>query len=361
MMPGRRQQPDYTDSVNCTSPHRTDARRLGGILLGAIVTVCIGGGGWTQTLAEPRTVPPRPGRDDVVDIRANFCNLKDSKGRVIFGPTITGLPDDERAEWYAKQREAGSTHCVLTPGNPGVAPYEGSIPMLKLVDKPQEFRKFVLEALRTTSASGKGFCPIIILDEGEGEGSPRQRMDRYWPALIDAIRDLLDYVIVVPGWELIKASPWTSTDYSYALGKLHGLRVVHLWAHFSPNRWAGSSNPVEKDDPWRGDAAGFWKSSGGEFLEGILYQSDPLRDGSNPNCDPASTRCWLNGWTFGVTRLGTGSDGWRKVRICLFESIAHTYYRGQASGELGRDMATAAQKVAQRHGVSVGFGNGLPR
>src|SRR6185295_3045234 len=148
-------------------------------------------------------------------------------GRVIFGPSITGLPRDERAEWYAKQRDAGSTHCVLTPGNPGVKPYPGAVAMLKLIDQPQEFRKFVVEALQTPSASGKGFCPIIIIDEGEGEGSPKQRIDKYWPALIDAIRDLLDHVIIVPGWELIKASPWSSSDYSYALEKLHGLGVVH--------------------------------------------------------------------------------------------------------------------------------------
>jgi hypothetical protein len=328
------------------------------IVIGATVALYIAGGGWAQRVSK---VPELPRGEDVVNIRANFCNLKDSRGRIIFGPSITGLSDDERADWYAKQRDAGSTHCVLTPGNPGVAPYLGSIPMLKLLDKPQEFRKFVVEALQTASASGKAFCPIIILDEGEGEGTPPQRIDRYWPALIDAIRDLLDHVIVVPGWELIQASPWTAADYSYALRRLHGLGVVHLWAHFSPNRWAGSSHPVEKDDPWRGHDAGFWTSNGGEFLDGILYQSDPLRDGQNPSCDPKSPHCWLNRWTFGVTRLGTGSHGWRAVRICLFETIAHTYYRGQASDALVHDMATAAQSIAQRHGVNVGFGNGLPR
>ena len=97
------------------------------IVIGATVTLYIAGGGWAQRVSK---VPELPRGEDVVNIRANFCNLKDSRGRIIFGPSITGLSDDERADWYAKQRDAGSTHCVLTPGNPGVAPYPGSIPML---------------------------------------------------------------------------------------------------------------------------------------------------------------------------------------------------------------------------------------
>jgi len=326
-------------------------------------TIDIPSGNFDIKIAMVKVVvePPKPARptgEDVLHVLANFCNLRDRYGRVIFGPTITGLPLAERMDWYARQRDAGSTHCVLTPGSPDATDYEGSVPMPKLLANPMEFRKFVLEALETPSASGKGFCPIIIIDEGHRD--PRARIDAYWSNLIDAIRDLLDHCIIVPGWELIKESQWRSSDYSYALKALHSFGVIHLWAHLSLSRASGASNPLEADDPWQGSEQGFWKEHGGEYLEGLLYQADPLRDGDNPNCDPTDDNCWLNRLEDVIPRIGNGMNGWRVVRLCLFENIAYHYYRGRASNTLVRDMATAGKKMADRYGVKMGFGNGLP-
>lgn len=303
-----------------------------------------------------RSTPEWAIGEDLLHVLANFCNLKDSKDRVIFTPFIASLDDADRADWYARQRDAGSTHTVLSPAYS----YGGSpIPGKDMLGNPQEFRKYVLEALNTPSADGKGFRPILILDGGDRD--PRPRIAKYWPPLIEAIRDLLPFVIVVPGWELIRASDWTSADLSYSLNLLHNLQVPHMWLHLSPGRGTGSSNPVEADDPWQGGESDMWKSNGGQYLEGFLYQSEPLRDGDNPYCDPSTDACWLNRWEDIVPRLGNGMNGWRPVRLVLFENIAFYYYRNMASEALVRDMATAGLRMCEKYKVKCGFGNGLPR
>ena len=122
---------------------------------------------------------------------------------------------------------------------------------------------------------------------------------------------------------------------------------------------SGASNPLEPDDPWQGDEAGFWKAWGGEFIDICLYQSDAdaVYQGA---CDPTLDNCWLNRWTDGVVRLGTGYNGWRIVPICLAEGPAYTYIRGESTSDQARAWATAGRDVALSYGVTITYMNGLP-
>ena len=165
--------------------------------------------------------------------------------------------------------------------------------------------------------------------------------------------------IVVPGWELIRASDATSADFSYALEKLHHDGWSHIWAHLSPGRAAFSSNPIERDDPWQGGESECWKTHGGQYVEGLLYQSEAVRP-DDDKCDPANDDCWLNRWEDVVPRLGAGMNGWRIVHLCYFEGPAYYYYRRQSDSAFARRIATAAKKLATKYGVTIGFGNGLP-
>jgi hypothetical protein len=302
--------------------------------------------------------PTRHSADELRQIRANFCNLHDSRGRVIFTPYITGLPDAERAEWYRRLVTAGSTHVVLTPGDPGGGQYPGSpITQPKLLDDPPAFRRFVDEALATRGADGKALTPIIIIDEGGRD--PRTRIDRYWPAFIRSLQDVLDDVIVVPGWELIGASHWAPGDIAYALQQLHALGVRHLWVHLGPERW-GMAEPGA-NGPWNGSDAASWTSHGGEHVEGFLYQSRALSDADDINCDAQNAACWRHRLAYGLERMGKGKQGWRQMPIAYFEGAAYYYYRGKLSDEHVRDVADAARDTAAHAGVPLGFGNGLPR
>lgn len=319
----------------------------------------------TESLADVRApltpittpTPPPPARRtraELLHALANFCNLTDSQGRVVFTPFKISLPTAERAEWYDLERAAGSTHTVLSPtiGYPG-----SPIPGRDLYDNPLAFREFVIEALNTPAADGKGFAPIIILDAGD-EGI-RERIDRLWPPIRAALEDVNDDIIVVPGWELIKASAATSADYAYALTKLQQLGFRNIGVHLSPGRASFASHPLEEDDPWAGAESGSWKSAGGEFPVIFFYQSDAVRTGDE-NCDPAADDCWLNRFEDVVPRIGNGMNGWRSMPLVYFEGPAYYYYRKQTDSAFAVRIADAAQRMCAKYSVPCGYGNGIP-
>lgn len=301
------------------------------------------------------SVAPFATPDERDFILTNFCNLTDSKGRIEFAPMIASLSEDEQTEWITDQVKNGSTHMVLSP----YAGYDAiNIPSFNWYDQPQKFAALVRKVLATPGANGKGITPILILDSGES--GFKGRITKYWPPLIDAIRDILDHVIVVPGWELITASEVTSAEMSFALKFLNNeCRVPNIWAHLSPRRAAMSSNPVEADDPWQGAESGCWKSHGGEFVKGLLYQSEAVRFGDE-GCDAVDDSCWLNRWEDVVPRIGNGMNGWRIMKLAYFEGPAYYYCRNQADSAFAIKIAERAKALADKYNVRCGFGNGIP-
>lgn len=307
---------------------------------------------------------PRPTRAELVNIKAGFCNTRDTLGRVIFDPFIASLDTAGRRDWYANKRAHGYTHIVLSPRYAYYSPTTPyPIPGKDMLDKPEEFAAFVREATQTPAADGKGFRVIVMLDDGAPD--PMPRIDRYWMPLLDALEPMKDFIIICPGWELIKASDWTSADYSYALERIGPRLTVddwEFWAHLSEGRAAFSSNPVEPDDPWQGAEKDCWYTHGGQYLTGLLYQSYAVHNGIPAVCDVASDSCYLNRWADVVPRLRMGLNGWRIVHLCWFEATAYFYFQGLATEGYSRDVATAAKDVARSFGVNaVSFGNGLPR
>jgi hypothetical protein len=308
---------------------------------------------WTIALAP--IAPPAPTDDELHHVLANFCNLRDAQGRVIFTADYAGLDDATRADWRRRLVAAGSTHLVVSPSGGG---YPGTpFTPFDLRGDPARFAVIVREILATTGANGKALTPILILDGGEPGFRDRVRAD--WPGIRQALGADVERVLVVPGWELVKASDATSADYAFALTFLHDQGWPHIWAHLSPGRASASSNPIEADDPWQGAESGMWKSHGGEFVEGLLYQSEAVRP-NDDRCDPADDGCWLNRWEDVVPRIGAGMNGWRIIHLAYFEGPAYYYYRGQSDDAFARRIATAAQSICQKYNVRCGFGNGLP-
>lgn len=287
-------------------------------------------------------------------VLGNFCNLLDSQGRVIFDPFYVSLPAAERREWLALHRAAGSTHFVLSPtiGYPG-----SPIPGRDLYGDPAAFVALVREVLRTPSANGKGFTPILMLDSGDP--GIRDRIARFWPAIRAALGADADHVIVTPGWELVNASSVTSAEYSHALGSLRDLGYAHIWAHLAPGRGSFASHPLEPDDPWQGAESGSWKEGNGVIPEGLLYQSQAVRPNDDA-CDAAQEDCWLNRWEDIVPRLGAGMNGWRIVHLAYFEGPAYYFYRRQSDSAFAVRIANAAKAMCDKYGVVCGFGNGIP-
>jgi hypothetical protein len=273
-------------------------------------------------------------------------------------------------EWMRIQRDAGSTHAIVNlPAGEGEGPSYGGIWQEPdfAVDGFAVYVEFLQTLLATPSASGKGFTPIVVLDHGGADPLPRIRA--LWPGFARALRQagILDRIIGILAFEPV-IGDWTSREVSEGLTLAHALfPEMILGYHGSPTRWAGSSNPVEADDPWQGAEAGFFERHGGEHIDLFCYQTPHGRELYAPCvCPRASERfghedhCWLNRWEDGVARLGAGYHGWRRMPVVLMETVAYEYIRGQATSEDARRIATLGQGVAAKWGLRVGQGNGLP-
>lgn len=306
----------------------------------------------------PNKVARRP-QDQITRIRGNFCNLycawNATPRRLIFDPYIASISAKERAVWFETHRQNGSTHIVLSPSCAYSGAEERGYPAFDWLADPQRFATLVREVLSTPSADGFAFTPIIILDSGTGSlDDIRGRMTTFWRGIREALGDDERDCLVVPGWELIKASASSSKLYSDMLQYLKALEWSHRWAHLSVERAACSSNPVEADDPWQGGESACWKSHGGEDVEGLLYQASAFT---------GDTR-WLERWDDVVPRLRQGMNGWRPMHLCLFETVAYGYWNGWVAHPEteAREQATYGRDWARDvHGVTdISFGNGLP-
>jgi hypothetical protein len=294
--------------------------------------------------SQPATLAP-----NVHDIRANFCGMRDADGIVMFDPYLLSLwlTDDAKFDaWLEQKRQAGLTHLVVCP----VANYPTimEIPSADVRTQPDLFASFVADVV------DEGFVPVVMLTSGDG--GTAADINEFWPGLFAS---LLAYIrdparlIVCPGFELVgPGGGWTSAELSRGLLVIHAaLPTAILAVHLQPERATGASHPVEPDDPWHGDEAGFWWSHGGEFVDVFLYQTPhgaKLLDGDG----------WEDRWLEIVTRLGVGARGWRQVPLNFFESIAYDYSHGNCSEADGLRLRLRAQELCHAHGITCTWGNG---
>lgn len=335
---------------------------------------------------EPPTpiVAPRPTRADVLKPMANYCNQTDSRGQVIYGPSLPAAIEKGWAdEWFEKDRALGSTHWIYGPMDPGQA-YPGDFPNEPLNPdslSPDAFRALALNILNRPSASGRGYVPVCFLDGG-GE-DPKVRIDSRWKGWGEAVADIQEYMIIVPAWEPVgPGGAWSTTDMSYALERIHEwFPKASLWVHTVPLRGSFAGNPPESDPVWHGDEAECWKSHGGQFADGHFYQTDhgdnlyppttcscakwPEKFG-HQNSDEA---CQFNRHEDSVARSGAGHNGWRVLPggVCLMETVAYEFYRKNRDLGFPNSVSQDAMNIAKMAGsrvydkwnVTPTFGNGM--
>jgi hypothetical protein len=321
-------------------------------------------GSTPDVITPPSVKPTRVSGPALLRVRGNFCNLRDSRGAIVYTPAMTGAPESILAEWLHLQADAGSTHLPFGPPLPGKA-YPGvAWENPDFYADPLRLRAFVERLLDTPAADGQGFRPMLFLG---GDTFAESRFNR-WAEIAAILDGLHQYLILLVAWEPVVGG-WTSAEVSRGTERLRQLfPSATLAGHGSPTRWVSSSNPVEADDPWQGGEAEFFKSHGGQYLDGWFYQTPHGRDLYRPCTCPDSPKgqfthveeCWLNRFEDGVARLGDGYHGWRKLQVVLYETVAYEAFRGQATPEQARSIATMGQKVARKWGVDLAYGNGLP-
>lgn len=283
----------------------------------------------------------RPTRDEVLNIRANFCGARDALGRVIFDPFLASLPPDQRADWYARKHAAHLRHFILQP----FISYPGSpIPPSDLRQDPAAFRALIEQVLT------QGFVPLVQMTDG-GDGAWNEILGDVWAGLWPALEDLQNSIVWSPGFEV--GGSWPSKALSDVLlwlqGRLSPEAVMGVWC--VPERATGASYPVQPDDPWHGDELAFWTSYGGERANLLFYQTG----------HGSAARDFQGRWDDVVSRCGAGQHGWRKLERCVFaENWAYDYYHGHATEAQIRESARQAQALFQSYGVAEAYGNGLP-
>ena len=295
------------------------------------------------TAASPRLL--RPTRDQVLNIRANFCGMQDAQGRAMFTDFLGGLPRSEREDWYARQRAAGLTHLVICTN---AGPYHWwHAPTYDFRHDPAQFRALLLDVL------GHGFVPVVMMTSGDDQ-TWHEILGEVWAGLWPAVRDLQGSCVWANGYETGGAWPSKAVSDTLRWMQAHMAPETVIAQECIPERGTAASWPVQPDDPWRGDEIGMWKSCGGERVNVFLYET-----GHGSGFYDFAPR-----WHDIVPRLGMGQHTWRKMeRICFFETGAENFFDGTDGVDAHQLQlaAQSAQAIAESYGLTtLTFGNGVP-
>lgn len=322
-----------------------------------------------------------------VNVQCNFCNLRDSQGRVIFSSSIAALSLAEQDDWIAKEIAAGGTHYVTSVQTS----YSGYFaPQINFYETGR-MAEFGASLVRIIKA---GLIPIVFLHSGDSYPG-----DNYFRGVCREFKafspDIVKYCLWCIAWEVVKGG-YTSDEFNRAnliMREVLGDDATIAF-HLSQGRAAFSSNPLEADDPWQGAEADCWTRVGtsqhplcGTLADVFLYQSIVCTPGEvNEYGDPT----WWDRTLDTVERflpagtpmpgaqgvLATGRNGapfkragvagvdgpdWfagqpKRPALCLFEIVAYTYIRGKVNDA----QVTAVANKAKSFGFT-SFGNGLPK
>ena len=304
----------------------------------------------TYVVISGRATAPRPATERVLDVKANFISMKDSQGRVMLSWFWPILSATDQADWEQRWRAAGLSHVVLCP----VMQYPGS--GFGSADWRTDPMRF---AAATSTLLDRGFVPLIEMTSGDG--GTGNDVQTFWPGLLAALKPELRYLWLLPGFEVVgPGGGWTSKQLSNGLKALKAANPCAIAVHLQPERATGASHPVEPDDPWHGDEAGFWTSHGGEFADALFYQTPHGSKLLDPNGAGPGVGGWEDRWVEIVDRLGAGALGWRKVRLIFGEVTGFDYFHGNATAADVVRLSQRAAAICKTRGITCGFGNGLP-
>jgi hypothetical protein len=317
---------------------------------------------------------------------ANICGMRDSSGEVMFDGNIPDLSDAKRAEWYTLKQKAGLTDVVLA----AKGGYRGHY--YDLTRNPARLIELGHEA------QSYGFRVTWFLSSGD-QGTAVD-IDQYFGTLIDALAEFKLNSFWCPGWEVV-AGGWTSKDLNHALQVMtyHLPPEAQIWVHLSDTRPTFNSNPVEPTDPWRVWTWGHPDPVNGQLVvEGTCYSDDCKSQCPYGHWDSREVEAWSiqNGYNYEATygwrvnglfyqtesgdwllhperyptgyvghpgyqsrlyeislRTLIGGRGWRRARVCIFETIAEDYWNGRATEGDAKIIADVLKKMGFTE-----FGNG---
>lgn len=345
-----------------------------------------------QPPVDPVPLPLRDAtREEVLRYRGHLADIRDSKGRVIWTPSLHGVPSDIRAEWLRIYVSQGATHIPIGPFDAGEAyPGAGFDDAPDLNDDPAAVRALLDEIRSVRTVRGHGLIPAIFVDGGGKHPVPR--LARSMPTIAKAIEGIESQVIILPcGWEPHAQTARDQWDAIQRWMPLHRGSVL-AW-HGWPGRSNGASNDPfnpSNNDPWLGDpdpVTGARYGDGAQFwattpFDMFFYQLEPPGTMAEAECGVVAPPgegvypegCWLDnlihsmGRVGGIGRIDTGPgkggviDGppWTRKVFVLFETTTWFEFRGWAEPGVTQRVNDRAYQLARYYGIEIGFGTGFP-
>jgi len=326
--------------------------------------------------------PPRePTKAEILEYRGYLANLRDFQDRIMWTPSLHGVPADIRAEWLQGYASAGATHIPIGPFDAGEAYPGAGFDGPDLNDNPTAIRALLDEIRDTRTLRGHGLIPVIFLDGGGRNPAPR--LARIIPTLSTALEGIGTSTITLPcGWESYE---WTAKECGDAVRTWQPLSQGSVLAwHPWPGRSNGASWPPQPDDPWGSDGARFWRETPFEMF---FAQIAPPRTMEQADChrtvwyvDPNTGKsgwtypedCWMNRFEDNLARVGasTCNDAfgdrtpcaqWPTRVFVAFETTTYWEFRKvpgiQAVTHRVNDRIKA---LCESYAVNCGFGTGWP-
>ena len=217
-----------------------------------------------------------PAREQLLAVKADFCNLRDSKGRVMFTSTLAGIPPDDQDDWIARLKAVGDTHVFVSV----TTGYGHFFPTIDFADGRLDELMALLVRFRK-----ENLIPVLFLSSGDPGSFNADRLRRICRAIVAA--SLVDHMVYVCAWEPVRGG-WTSSQFNQAniiMRDELGPDAV-IAAHLSPGRAAFRSHaPVESDDPFGGEIESWFQKAGGPRtcgpeLDMFLFQSPVAIEGA---------------------------------------------------------------------------------
>lgn len=270
-----------------------------------VQTVSVPPGEFNIHVSPTRIRPAAPTRAQLLDVKADFCNLRDSyrhqgndgveqfpNGRCMFTSTLASMSPAEREDWIQKTLAANDSHIAVSVTTGYVSGGQEFFPVIDFAENDQRLREF---ASMLWDLRRRNLIPIVFLASGDpGSGDDRERFRRIGRAI--RAEGLHLHCVFVSSWESVNGG-WSSktfNDVNLIMADDLGDDAV-IFAHLSQGRATFSSHAsmhhpqnadgVELDDPFGGEINAWFQRTGGartcgSRFDGFLFQANAAREGN---------------------------------------------------------------------------------
>ena len=296
--------------------------------------------------------PSMPERSQIINVRANFCNLRDSDDIPIFEPFISQLilgNGVKADEWANKLKAAGSTHlCLNLSGDYGEHlgwTVRYPVPGADYTNRISDFSDILDWVIQ------RGFIPIVKL-ACDGQGYDPIGMTYGWqwgmnnvPSIISHLSKYIPYCLWSTGWDGCFPN-WSPTQTVSFLRMLKAIDPnINISTEFSGPGSVGYCH--------LGNGAADWNNNQLDLLDAFEIEVNAYPADEEGVRETATRLLGPNAQN--TPQMPYYLNGKKEVGIIYFETCAYQEIRKQ----IVPSDAIVAANIGKKYGFT-NFGNGIP-